>query len=793
MTARAGAGAQEELAAGAGPAPLPPFGGRPLRIALAAALAALGASGFVPLFGGPGYEAALAAGLVVPALAALATHAEVRRGGAPLEALGRGLANGAALFVVVVVVALAHGVRVGFCDATGGLTLLALGPGVGALLGGAWGATTGALVPAIDDAASRSARLTRGALHRVAPLGAPAAGICVSLWRFWSSPMVFALDPLFGWFAGPLYDTVIDGERLLLTYRAGSVASLVAIAAAAVHLRRDAAGRVGLARSVRPGVLVAGALGAALSLAVTASGPALGHWSTDASIRDALGRRVEQGRCEVVHSRDVRPGDARLVALECERHLVQLEAYFEARGPERVTVFLFASAGEKGALMGASTTYIAKPWRREVYVQAAGYPHPVLGHELAHVVAGAFGASSFRVAGPAGGWLPDPGRIEGFATAAAPDADDDLDPQRWAAAMKSLGLLPRLGSLFTMDFLGVGSSRAYMVAGAFVGWLRERHGAGAARRWYAGEPLERVTGRGLEALEQEWLASLDTQALGPAELAVARARFDRPAIFARRCPRVVDRLDGAGHGRLGAGDTTGAREAFGALLALDAGHFGARAALGTCALRDGDEPAARAALEALAADPAGGEVQRTIAAESLADLALAAGEPGAADRYLALLGQVAGEDRLRTIEVKLLAAKAPAGSPERKAIVELLVGDPRRQRDPGAALAALGEWAASAPDDGLPQYLIGRTLLGGGLREEAAARLDRALALTLALPRIRAEALRLRLHVACALGDSGAARRALDAYLAAGAGPPARREGTRRFGERCLGAGAGAR
>ena len=38
--------------------------------------------------------------------------------------------------------------------------------------------------------------------------------------------------------------------------------------------------------------------------------------------------------------------------------------------------------------MGAADTYIAKPWRREVYVQAAGYPHPVLGHELMHVLAG---------------------------------------------------------------------------------------------------------------------------------------------------------------------------------------------------------------------------------------------------------------------------------------------------------------------------------------------------------------------------------------------------------------------
>ena len=37
--------------------------------------------------------------------------------------------------------------------------------------------------------------------------------------------------------------------------------------------------------------------------------------------------------------------------------------------------------------MGAMRVYIAKPWRREVYLQLADFPHPVFAHELAHVVA----------------------------------------------------------------------------------------------------------------------------------------------------------------------------------------------------------------------------------------------------------------------------------------------------------------------------------------------------------------------------------------------------------------------
>src|SRR5690606_16809945 len=148
-----------------------------------------------------------------------------------------------------------------------------------------------------------------------------------------------------------------------------------------------------------------------------------------------------------------------------------------------------------------ASTYIAKPWRREVYLQPAGFPHPVLGHELAHVVAGSFGAGPFRVAGPLGGWIPDPGRIEGVAVAAAPRDDGDVALEEWAAAMRQVKLLPPLGRVFRLSFLGESSARAYTVAGAFMAWLREQQGAEVVRRWYGGESLLDLTGHDLEAWE----------------------------------------------------------------------------------------------------------------------------------------------------------------------------------------------------------------------------------------------------------------------------------------------------
>ncbi|MBM4362908.1 MAG: hypothetical protein FJ104_09530, partial [Deltaproteobacteria bacterium] len=72
---------------------MPPTLPSPVAIGAAALVVAVtAATSTIPLFAGPGYESALAAGLVVPVSAAVATSVEVARSRpTPLGALGRGL------------------------------------------------------------------------------------------------------------------------------------------------------------------------------------------------------------------------------------------------------------------------------------------------------------------------------------------------------------------------------------------------------------------------------------------------------------------------------------------------------------------------------------------------------------------------------------------------------------------------------------------------------------------------------------------------------------------------------
>ncbi len=759
------------------PEPSIPLLSKTHRVGIATASVGFAAMGFLPLFGGPGYESALAAGLLFPPVLAVSSALDsARRPAAPRLALARGAVAGLLTLAIGFAIVVAHGGRVGFCDPVEGFLYYLLGGGTGGIVGAVWGSMVGLFVGA--SSSRRRLAMKAGALGLAGPLG----GVGVALYRFYSSPMIFSYDPFYGFFAGTPYDTVIDAVDGLVSYRLGTAMSLAAVWAFGIAMHRVGPGKISFRPFERPATSVFGALAAMGSLAHTSSGPVLGHWQTTESIREALGRQIEGERCLVTHSSSIAPRDAKLFLGECEAHVSQVERYFEIRGPEQIEVFLFASPEEKGWLMGASRTYIAKPWRRETYLQVASYPHAVLGHELAHVVAGVFGTGPFRTAGPLAGLIPDPGRIEGIAVAASPRENGALTLQELSRAMRDLELLPPLGRVFRLSFLGEPAGRAYVVAGAFMQWLGEAHGKSVLRGWFGGAELTELTGKTLLQLETDWLASLDHLQISKAAIEVARARFDRPGVFSRKCPHIVDRIARDANNQLRRLDHEGARESFGEVLSLDENHFGAQMGQGHCSVRAGELDDAASRFSGLAKKPDIHEALRAHARTALADVELMRGRHDVAyGHYRELIEREVSEDRNRTLEVK------QAGGSElgRAAVRALLVGDPELGQDLVVAAAKLGEWAREQPDNGLPNYLLGKNLWNRGRWREAAAYLDRALERRIDSVRVRREAVRTRLFVACAEGNISDAKRIFLLWQRLPIASVARARGMRRFAERC--------
>lgn len=747
--------------------------------------AAASAIGFLPLFGGPGYESALALGLILPLPVACSAAGCAFRGAgqgehaspaAALRVWSDALGFTGALLLIQVAICLLHGLRVGFCDPVQGLLLLVLGPVFGCILAATWGSVVG-----VSVARSRF-RERRWLAFSGAALG-PLGGILLSAWRFWHSPMIFAFDPFVGFFAGTLYDTVIDPVPRLVTYRLGSTGSMLAVAGWFWGTHTSTGGVWPESWRQRASALVA-LFGATLSVAIYLGGPELGHYQTTATIRAALGQSLASERCDIIYPESLPVERARLLGEECDAHVRSHEQYFATRLRARVTVFTFASARQKGALMGASNTYIAKPWRNEVYIQSDNYPHPVLGHELAHVVAGAFGSGPFRVAGPLGGWVPDPGRIEGFAVAAAPTEDTDYTLFEWTRALRDLGLLPPIRRIFRLSFLGENSSTAYTVAGAFVDWLHEAYGADRLRDWYQGAPLESAfDGKTLEVLEREFNTRLDAVLVSEAMLELARARFDRPAIFGRRCPHVVDRLLEDAGGAFERAELAAAALYFSECLELDPQNYSARLGLAACDQRSGSEREAEARYQSLAHDSTLTRVQRGVALERLGDIAyLAPDVPAAKDLYDQAERLAFDEHRSRTIAVKRYGLQNDLA---RRAIAELLIGDARSGPDLFQASASLGEWSMRDSESGLADYLIGKNLYSRVRWQAANEHLQRALGRQLPLSSVLREALRTSVFAGCASGDRQSAQSALARYLADPGLSLARKNGMERFTELC--------
>lgn len=752
---------------------------------------ALLAIGFLPLFDGPGYEHAVAAGLIVPTavtiVAALESFAgkHALRPTTPLRLVLRGLSTGALFASVALLAAWVHVLRVGPCDPLGGSLTFLLGPGVGALLAGA-GAAAIALLASRLLAPTRARRRWAAVIAGLWPLSTA----LFALYLFWATPAIFAFDPFVGFFSGTLYDEVVDAWGPLLRYRAGTALSIAAIVAFAASLARELVDGARGATSVRRRLAALGALFAAGSLTLVSFGPQLGHRSSAAWIREQLGASRAGERCEIVYPASTSEEDAALLLRDCEEEIRAVEARFGARGPERIVAFFFKDGAQKRALMGAADTYIAKPWRAEVYLQVGGYPHHVLGHELAHVIAGASAPGPFHVAGRLGGLLANPGLIEGVAVAASPERDE-LTPAQWARAMKELGLLPRLGRIFSLGFLGENSSIAYTVAGSFVTFQLEQGRGAAIRAWYGGASFEQAFGRSFAQAEEEWRASLAQVSLPEAALVVAKARFDRPAIWGRRCPHVVERLREDAERCQAEGRVDAADAKYGWILHLDPVDPEARMERAKIARERGDGAAYLRMLGALVADPHVSATWRARALEASGDERLRRGELAEAHgAYDGALRLVVDEDRSRNLEVRRWLATSEARATR---FGRLLLPRADKRDDTLPAIVALARFAEAGQGDPLDlafaRYLLARRLYDARAFDEAQAMLGDGLAVLDAIsPRIRREIGRLSVLMACqspAEGRRARVERAMSLFDAAPRGNEGRASDLRRAAARC--------
>lgn len=673
-----------------------------------AALIVAGITGLLlclsPLLGTPGIESALVLGIVLPpfcgAIGARVVDRLRKEGGAPqaAELFADAVAGALAVLAVPTLLLGLNTLRVPVCGPTEGLTFLLLGPAIGVVMAATIGVAVALVVPRTRVATTISVLV-------------PFVAIAFALHRFHATPAIFAYGHFFGYFPGTLYDPDITITLAYATFRAIGFAWILGLwaAVAAVwspHTMKPSLAVLWLRWRMALGALVC----IAAAIMGAAFGSRLGHRSSAESIAETLGGQLESERCQIVFPREMPRDDARRLGQDCDVRVKQAERVLGVTQQAPVTAFFFRNAAEKRALMGASNTYIAKPWRHEVYLQVGDWPHPVLFHELVHIVVGNVGRGPFRISGGLGGLLPSPAIIEGVAVAAAWEPRGGLTPHQWARAMLDAELAPPLASVEGLSFLLQPASRAYTASGSFVRWILETEGSAAIRRLYLTGNFDAALGRPLAEAEREWHRFLREEVELPEEArALARLRFERPGIFGQICPHRIANLQDALAADLSAGDDRSALRTCASILALDDGQAGTRALLVGALARLGETGRAEHELAALIGPPSAAPPLVFAARQALADAHWMRGEREEAERiYRALMTEPASGEQLRQIEVRLLGVEM--GGAGERALRGLLV--PRReiQSDAATAMAHIAE-LEQVRDDGLAAYLAARQFL----------------------------------------------------------------------------------
>jgi hypothetical protein len=612
-----------------------------------------------------------------------------------------------ATLALPLVLSLANAARVRNCNLGAGLELFFLLPVATATVAAGTGAAVALLV-------------SRPRLGRVLAFAPPAISVAWSLVRLYRDPAVFAFDAYAGYFPGPIYDEALRPPLRLLWYRLANFTWLAALIATLNWLGHGGL-RIRL-RSLRALLVPVWSALLALSLIAAsaiwyASRHQLGFHVTHASLAELLSRET-RSKHFVLHSDPTAETDAdiALAQEDLEFRYSELVHILGVEPQLPIAVYRFPSAAAKKDAVGAATTLFAKPWTREIYVQADRFPASRLRHEMAHVFASAFGDPVFGVALAWHFWGPLPvprlatGLIEGVAEAADFDNPSGrLTTHEEAAAMIALGKAPPLDHVIGAGFSLESGPRAYTVAGSFCRFLLDRFGVTKLRAAFrsAGD-FQQVYGVPLASLDADWRSFLASQPVDQDARAQAEEDFRRPAIFHKVCARELAARVSEARARMG----TVPGESVALLSSVcgdDPGEPIYAIDLAEAWQAAGDSQRAQAALDAQKENQNLTRSLRFRAASLGASIAFHAGNLEACRAALAdALANATDDIDERSARVKL---RAIADEKSRASLGRVLFGDQRgRPLDPGLVVHLVERFAQDFPGEALGSYLVGRQL-----------------------------------------------------------------------------------
>ena len=354
-------------------------------------------------------------------------------------------------------------------------------------------------------------------------------------------PQIFAFNPILGFFPGFTYDETLHVTQRLLIYRLATFAVSGCLVATAVwiwHIRFCKEEHKDASQQSFPFMEIAIlALLVPIILVMLLFSDRLGFSSSKQYIQQKLAGNYKTEHFEIIYpAGSVKHEKIEQLGRLHEYYYSKLSHDLNIRFQERIVTFLYSSSEEKGKLIGAGHTDIAKPWLRQIHINLADV-ETGLKHEMVHILTGEFGWSPLKIS-------RNSGLVEGIAVAVGDDVWYDEPLDRAAASVFAAGVHPDIESLFSFSgFAKVNAGVSYALAGSFCKFLIDSFGIDQFKKLYQSGDFVLTYNRTLPSLLTDWRTIIRRQQFTTTDSIKAQYFFRRSSIFGKECARVIANIN----------------------------------------------------------------------------------------------------------------------------------------------------------------------------------------------------------------------------------------------------------
>ena len=353
--------------------------------------------------------------------------------------------------------------------------------------------------------------------------------VVYALWHIYKDISLFVYSPVFGFFPGPLYDEAIPVTLTLVIYRViivfwGILFMLLLRLANGLRYKR-----IGIWDFISISVV------AAILIISHSHKSEIGiSYTRDHVTQNVLSASVETDHFIIYYV----PGTPEskyidLIKDDHEWRYKQLAEYLDVDSEDKIRSYIYPDAEIRKKITGAGETTIANPIHKEIHLIYNSFPHPILKHELTHVMAGDFGTDFLRMS-------PKVGLLEGIAVA-ADWSGDGYTRHQYAKSMIRRGMAPAIQDLVGFGFWYAPAPISYTLMGSFSRFLIDTYGIDNFKHLYKTGDFS-VYGKSLDELAGEWLEFLKGVYIPEETEEITEAKFSAPSIFTATCPRRVASL-----------------------------------------------------------------------------------------------------------------------------------------------------------------------------------------------------------------------------------------------------------